>query len=103
VAARSGIRDVLRKRFAGRDPDLLLHQIAPVHFLRDRVFHLNPGVHFHEVEIPVFIDKVFHGSSVLVADRFGKLHRTLTHSLPEFFIHERRRAFLDDFLVAALN
>src|SRR4029453_2432825 len=46
------MRDVFRKRFARSDTDLLLHQIASVNFLRDRVFDLDAGIHLDKIKMP---------------------------------------------------
>src|SRR5690606_9234205 len=48
VAARGGLKDVVGKRLSGGDADLFLDQLAAHDFLGDRVFDLDPGVHFHE-------------------------------------------------------
>mmetsp|Transcript_9290 Transcript_9290/g.32182 ORF Transcript_9290/g.32182 Transcript_9290/m.32182 type:complete len:294 (-) Transcript_9290:129-1010(-) len=41
-----------RELFPRRNPELQLHQIHVGHALRDGVLDLEPGVHFHEVELP---------------------------------------------------
>ena len=43
---------VLAKRqlFAGGDAQLPFDQIEPRYRLGDRVFHLQPRIHFHEIE-----------------------------------------------------
>jgi hypothetical protein len=42
--------------FALCHPNLFSDQVYPRDHLRDGVFHLNTGVHFHEVKIALFID-----------------------------------------------
>ena len=54
----SGEMDVIlchRQPLASRDLDLFFDQIQPCHHLRNRVLHLDPGVHFHKIEIFIFI------------------------------------------------
>ena len=51
-----GVRDMRRKRLPGGDTDLFLHKIARIHFLGDRVFHLDARVHFHEIKVPLLIN-----------------------------------------------
>ena len=69
VAARGGFQHVVGERLAGGDADLLLDELAAHDFLGDRVLDLDPGVHFHEIEIlGLFIDEVFDGAGVLIAD-----------------------------------
>ena len=36
------------------DPDLFLDQIDPCHPFCDRMFHLDSGIHFHEIKVPGF-------------------------------------------------
>ena len=36
----------------------------------DRVLHLNSRIHFHKIEIPVFINQELNGSSSLILDVF---------------------------------
>ena len=54
----SGEMDVIlchRQPLASRDLDLFFDQIQPCHHLRNWVLHLDPGVHFHKIEIFIFI------------------------------------------------
>ena len=68
MQSRDRVRDVRRHGLAGGDADLLLHKIARVHFFGDRVFHLNAGVHFHEVKVPVLIDQKFNRACIFIPD-----------------------------------
>ncbi len=104
VAARGGLQHVAGERFAGGDADLLLDQLAAHDFLGDRVLDLDPGVHFHEIEILArFIDEVFDGAGVLIVDVADEVDGGLAHAGAEFRREQGRRAFLDDLLVAALH
>jgi hypothetical protein len=46
-----------RKPLARGDPELLLHEVEPGDHLGDRVLHLNPAVHLHEVKVAVLVDQ----------------------------------------------
>ena len=41
--------------FAGSNADLFLYQVDSGNHLGHRVFNLNAGVHFNEVELAVFV------------------------------------------------
>ena len=103
VAARLGLNDIATEMLAGCDLDLLFHEIAAVDFLGDGVLDLDAGVHFHEVEIPVIVDEILDGAGVGVADALAEADRCVAHFFAKLGRHERRGAFFDDFLVAALE
>ena len=85
VTARLGIEDVLGHWHSGSNADLLFDELTAHDFLRHRMLHLNPGVHFHEVEIrSILIDEIFDGAGILVADRFDQLLGSFPHALAEF-------------------
>ena len=99
----SGRGDVRRECVAGRDLDLLLHEIAAVDFLGDRVLHLDAGVHLDEVIVALVIDQELHRAGIHVADRFRELDRGVAHFLAQRWREQRRRTFLDHLLVAPLD
>ena len=103
VTARLAVDDVIGKRFARGDADLLLDEVATAHFLGDGMLHLDPGVHLHEVEILLVVDEVFDRAAVLVADVPHEGLGGLGHALAQSGSEERRGRFLDDLLVAALH
>jgi len=104
VATRLGAQNVAGKWFASSDADLLFDQLAAHDLLGDRMLDLDPGVHFHEIEIlRLFIDEVFDGASILIVDRLDQSYGSIAHALAEFRSEKWRWAFLDDFLVAALH
>ena len=104
VAAGGGFEHVVGERLAGGDADLLLDELAAHDFLGDRVLDLDPGVHFHEIEVlGGFVDEVFDGAGVLIADVFDEIDGRLAHAGAELGGEQRRRAFLDDFLIPALH
>ena len=90
-------------RIAVGEFDLLLDQVVIHHLLGDGVLDLNPGVHLHEVEVPVSIDEEFHGAHALILHGFTGGDGGLAHLLSEVVGHEGRRGLLDEFLVATLD
>ena len=56
---------------SGGDLDLLLHKIAPVDFLGNRMFDLDTGVHFHEIEVAVIIDQKLDGAGIVRSRLFS--------------------------------
>src|SRR5690606_39850501 len=52
--------------------------------------------------LPIFDEKL-HGAGVVVADGFRELDRGVAHLLAKILRHQRRRAFLDDLLIATLD
>ena len=83
--------------------DLLLHEVVIDYFFRDGMLHLNTGVHFHEVEVTVFVDQEFYRSNSFVLHGFCSLDGSLSHFLAQFIGHERRGRFFYQLLVATLN
>ena len=103
VATRLRVDDVRAEMFAGGDLDLVLDEVASVNLFGDRVFDLDAGVHFHEVEIPVVVDEILDGAGILVSDAFAELDRGIAHLFAKLGGHERGWAFLHDLLVTALQ
>ena len=69
------------QRLAGRDADLLLDEVEIRDRLGDWVLHLDPGVHLHEVEVLILIQKELDGSRVLIAHGLRRAHCNLAHAL----------------------
>ena len=46
------------QRLAGSDCDLLLYEIDPRDKFRDGMFDLEPGVHLHEIIIPLAVEEL---------------------------------------------
>ena len=88
---------------ARRDPELLPDDVDPRHHLRHRMLDLQPGVHLEEVEVPVAVHEELHGPGVDVADGRGQPAGRLAHARAHGLVHERRRRFLDELLVAPLD
>ena len=92
-----------RQRFALSDSQLGLYQVNAGHPFGNRVFHLNSGVHLHEVEIPFMVNQKFNRASVAVAAGFRSGNRCFLHGIPQFWSHERTRAFFQHLLISPLH
>ena len=99
-----GVVHAVRELLARGDLDLLLHQIDAVRFLGDGVLHLDAGVHLHEVVVPLVVHEELDRAGVL---RSRLRCASFTQPSPirsrSSSRHDRRRAFLDDLLVAPLH
>ena len=82
--------------------DLLGHEVDARHHLGDGVLDLEAGVHLEEEELAV-LEEELDGAGVDVAARLGDLDRGLAHRLADLGGERRRRALLDELLVAALG
>ena len=51
------------------ESDLFLNEINASDTLSDSVLDLNPGIHFKEIEILIFINHELNGSGIRVTDR----------------------------------
>ena len=71
-----------RERVARRDPDLLLDQVDAGHHLRDRMLHLDAGVHLDEVELAI-LQQELDRAGVLVLHRAGGGQGRLGHLLAQ--------------------
>ena len=103
MSTRLGVDDVRAEMFACGDLNLVLHEITTIDLFGDRVFDLNAGVHFHEVEIPVIVDEILDGAGILISDAFAEFDRGIAHLFAKLGGHERRWTFLHDLLVTALQ
>ena len=90
------------QRLAARHADLLAHEVDARHELGDGVLHLEAGVHLEEPELAVLVEEL-DGAGVVVAARLGDLHGRLAHRLARLGREGRRRALLDQLLVAPLG
>ena len=64
---------------------------------------LQPRVHFEEEEALVLSGDELDGAGAVVADGLGQCDRLLAHLPARRLVEQRRRRFLDDLLVAALD
>ena len=91
------------QRFPCGDADHLFHQIDAGDQLGHRMFDLQAGVHFQEVEIARPVDDEFDGAGAGIAHRFRQSAGLVAHRLARGGIKEGRGRFFDDLLVAALD
>ncbi len=64
---------------------------------------LNTRVHFHEIKVAGIIDQKLHRAGILITDRLRQFHAGVSHFFAQSLGHERRRTFLNHFLVAPLD
>src|SRR5260370_28064160 len=93
-----------RQDRAGRDVDLLAHQINSSDQLRDWMLNLQTRIHFQKVELAADIGKTKLDRAC--ADVVHCPHhpdRGFAHSLTQVRIVDRRRTFFDHLLMPTLN
>ena len=66
------------------DHQLPGYQILTGDQFGDRVFHLQAGVHFQEVEVAVFVDQEFHSAGAFVAAGQGGFDGRFSHGFAQF-------------------
>ena len=101
-----GQRDVFlrqRKLLAGGDADHLLDEIDAGDQFSDGMFDLEARVHLQEVEALVLAGDEFDRAGGIVVHGFRQRDRLLAHLAAGGLVEQRRRRFLDDLLVAALD
>ena len=83
----AGQRDLLLgdvQSETGGNAQLLAHQIDTGDQLRNAMFHLDPGVHLHEVEVrSVGIQQKLHRAGAFIADSPCRPNGGLSHGCPE--------------------
>ena len=90
-------------RLAGRDAELLAHQVHAVDQLGDRMLDLDAGVHLEEIERAVGREQKLAGPRAAICHRLGRGDRGGAHPLAELGVHGRRRRLLDQLLVPPLD
>mmetsp|Transcript_7081 Transcript_7081/g.20072 ORF Transcript_7081/g.20072 Transcript_7081/m.20072 type:complete len:307 (-) Transcript_7081:711-1631(-) len=88
----------------GRDFQLPLYEILSRYHFRDRMLHLEPGVHLHKVKlVRITIENELHGSCADVIHSPRTVCRGFPHASLDFGRESRCRSLFDDFLVPPLN
>src|SRR5713101_3371385 len=77
VPAKQNIFLPERKLFTRCDANLQIDQVEPGDRFRHRMLHLQPRVHFEEIEVLLIIDKKLDRPRVAVTGCFGHPHRDL--------------------------
>ena len=104
MALRSAARScVSGKRLAVRHAQLPLDQVQAGHHFGDRMLHLQPRVHLHQVELAVLVQQELHRAGAHVTRGLRQLHRAAAHALAQRRIDRRAGRLLDDLLVAPLH
>ena len=95
---------VLRKTktFSARYAYLLLHQVDARDEFRYRVFHLQAGIHFQEIEMVVGIQQKLYGSGPDIIATPGHTHCGCSHALAQIGGKDGTGGFFDHFLVSPL-
>ena len=91
------------ERATKRDLDLEGDHIEARHHLGDGVLDLDPRVHLQEVEGAVLVEDALDRTGVDIPGLLRERDRSLCEPLAKSFIEERRRRFLDQFLVTSLD
>ena len=92
-----------RQLLAGGDADHLLDEVDAGDQFGDRMLDLQAGVHFEEVERAVLPGDELDRAGAVVVHGLGQRDGLLAHGLAGLLVEQRRRRFLDDLLVAALD
>src|SRR5439155_12543976 len=82
---------------------LLLDQIIINHLLCYTMFYLYAGIHFHEIEIAVPVNKEFNCTHAFIANGGRCLFCCLSHLVPKLIGHKWRRRFFNQFLMTPLD
>ena len=104
--SRSAELDIIlfvRQRISGGNSYHIAHQVNPRALFRHRMFHLQAGIHFQEVEVLVFVHHKLQRPGTIITDSLASFHRHFQHLLPSLFLHKRRRTFLYHLLVTTLD
>src|SRR3989338_1194428 len=102
-AAKPDILLLVLQFMAVGDANLFLHNVDAGNGFRHGVFDLDAGVHFHEIEIVILVEKEFDGARVFIAHGTGGLDAQVADVCALFRRDLLRRGNLDQLLVAALD
>ena len=92
----------IAQRRAGRDADLLAHQVDADDHLGDRMLDLQPGVHLDEIELAVLVQEL-DGAGAAIADLRQRVGDDFADLRARLGVQGRRGRFLQHLLVAALQ
>jgi hypothetical protein len=77
------------QRLSGRDQHLLADEIQPRGHFRDRVLHLDAGVHLEEEVLPLGREETLDRPGAPVPDRTGRLDRDLADPGAQLIVDRR--------------
>ena len=66
------------------------------------MLHLNPGVHFDEIKLAVFIQK-FERSGTTITNLFARSYTAFANALNQLAVNAGRGGFFQNFLVTPLH
>src|SRR6056297_974000 len=89
--------------FTGSYSDLFFYKIYIRYFFGYRVLNLNPGIHFHEIEVVIIVHQKLYGSGTFIIYGFTGLNRGISHSFTQFGSSYGRRSLFKHFLMAPLK
>ena len=89
--------------FAGRDPDLIAHDIGERDHLGHGMLDLDARVHLHEVEPAVLVEKKLKCARARITDLLAGIYRDGSHLLTLFGRDRDRRSFFKQFLMPPLD
>ena len=88
---------------SGGDLHLHFHQIQAGHHFRNRVFHLDPGIHFHKVKMMGPIHQKFQRPGTNIIQGCDGFHGQLAQGLALSGRHQLARTFFNYLLLIALD
>ncbi|CDZ87083.1 hypothetical protein RHRU231_210009 [Rhodococcus ruber] len=92
------------QRLAAGHPQLQGDQVQARHLLGDRMFDLQTGVHFEEVEpAGLVVEEILDRAGADISELPDQRHRRRAHLLAHLGGDDGRGCFLEDLLVAALD
>src|SRR6202162_260644 len=83
--------------------DLAFHQVYVGYHFRDRMLHLDTGVHLDEVQSPVLIHKKFNCAGVDVSDLRESLAENFSNLVPQLGSYLGGWGLLQQFLMTPLD
>ena len=103
VPAGPHVALVEAERLAGRDPDLVGHEVAAGHQLRDGMFDLQSRVHLEEERVAAIVQEELARARADVADRAAEGEGGVGQHSSGRAADGGRRRLLEDLLVAPLD
>ena len=103
VPSRPCIPSADAEWLTGRDAQLVRDEVASRHEFRDRVLHLQTGVHLEEGRLAAVVDEEFAGAGTHVVDRTGEHQRRVAQASPLLGIDAGRWRLLEQLLVSPLD
>src|SRR5262245_60764985 len=94
---------LISESFAAANSNLLFHQIKSRNYFCNGMLHLEAGIHFQKIKMPVGVDEEFDRSSILVTASDSQFDGRCSHGSSQLGSHHERGAFFDKLLMPSLN